>query len=181
VNAEALLRAALPELDERLAAVVRAADLVVTERLEEWSGIGLRRMLTLTLGLAAAGLAELTFGPSGYERTLRAFSTAVPAAAAHAALADLFLQYARPRLASAYRGAAPSASGELLHEAQAFASAYLAARGAPPNAVVLVGTAAGIDVQCPRELGPNESDQGARFARGLREIATAFQSSIRFV
>ena len=179
VDLEALRGRALADLDDPLAELVRASELGATVRIEEWPGIGPRRVLGLTLGLDGAGLAELSFGQASYERTLRAFANAASDGAS--ALSDLFLRYARPLVASAYRGAAPSAGGGDLHdEARAYVDRYLRARGDAGALDVRVARDA-LEIHGPRALGPRGDDLGARFGQGLHEIAAAFQTALRFV
>lgn len=179
VDLEGLRARALGELDDHLAAMVRDADLSAVVRVEEWPGIGMRRMLAVTLGLAAAGLAELSFAPASYERSLRAFANA--AARDASALSDLFLRYQRPRALSAYRGLAPTlGGGDLVHEAHCYVARYLRARGAGAELEVR-SAASGLEIHGPRALGPAGDALGARLGQGLEEIAHAFQSKLRFV
>ncbi len=179
IDLEGLRARALGELDDHLAALVRDADLSAVVRVEEWPGIGMRRMLAVTLGLAAAGLAELSYAPASYERTLRAFANA--AARDASALSDLFLRYQRPRASSAYRGLTPTlGGGDLEHEAQRYMERYLRARGAGAELEVR-RVVSGIEVHGPRALGPGADALGARLGQGLEEIALAFQAKLRFV
>ena len=167
IDLEALRSRALRELDGTLHLLVRGAELDASERFEEWTGIGVRHLLTVRIGVDAAQLAELSFAESSYDRVLRAFASATSPSRA---LADLFFEYARPRVASAYRGTGAFSGSDVSSEIRAFVGEYQRIRGVPELLEVELGSDGTLIADVPSEL-----------RRGLAGIAAAFETPVRFV